>query len=130
MGTTSTSIMDHCLVSEYLISHVHTYDSIDDDGLVPNLSDHLPVRLSVSLTCMTSAGTDLHWCSLPAFYKVSAETIFNYQPLVTSYLLCIAVLNETSTLNTDIENFYKQIVNACVKTTALTIPSANNYHTR
>ena len=72
MGTTSMLIIDHCRMSKYLISHVHTYDSIDDDDLVLNLSGHLPVRFSVPLDFMTSAGTDSHWCPLPAFYKASA----------------------------------------------------------
>ena len=69
MGTKSTSIIYHCLVFEYLISNVHTYDLIDDDGLLPNLSDHMLVRLSVSLDFKTSTGTDSHRYSLPDFIK-------------------------------------------------------------
>ena len=117
-------------MSEYLISQVRTYDSIVDDGLVPNLSDHLHVRLSVSLDFMTSTGTDLHRRFFPVSYKASVENLSCCQQLATSYLLCIAVLNEKSASKANIETFCRQMVNASVKAIALAIPRTNNYQTR
>ena len=109
---------------------MHTYDSIGDDGLVPNLSHNMPVRLSVSLDFMTSAGTDSHRCSLPAFYKALAKITSYYQHKVVIFYVAYCSIDEMSAFNADIKTFYRKNVNTCIKATALAIPSTNNYQIR
>ena len=125
-GTTST--LDHFLISPNLVNSVISYETLDSHN---NFSDHLPLKLTLSIDVESLTTVERNFRPCVAWHKCNDTHLSNYRDKIDKILLKLINPNHEALRctnkncvehNTYISNLYNAIIKACAEASEACLP--------
>ena len=120
-------IIDHFAAPQNVVRAVNAYKVIGDECDASNLSDHIPLGIELGTCNFIRNDLPTERKSRVTFYKASNDDIDHYK-YVPCNILDHIQLRSCPPTQTDIENYYSSIVNACILATKHCIPCNDVSH--
>ena len=129
IGPMGTSLIDHIVASQNIVSAVCAYKTVGTEEDECNLSDHIPLCAEISCQSIVSSHVGKSRKCRVAFYKASAGNIDDFKIVLCQLLAQIQPIDGRPSAG-ELDEYYHSLVNACIVATQQCIPSTNAAHMR